>query len=149
MDGRLQVKLFSNWVDYSKNNSDAPLTYINTECKTINLLQITYAIYKKGEIPYSSVEDLIKMNTDFGKKYVLTTINYCIGDCAFGKYATALLGSDSFEWYQIWHLTNGKDFIFVTYICEVVPEEHIRNEAHSIVMNLTIKYKNKPWWRIV
>jgi hypothetical protein len=146
---RLQVKLFPNWTDYSKNNPEGPLTYINTECKTINPMQITYAIYNKGKNPNSSLEDLVKMNTEFGEKHELTIINSCTGNCTFGKYATAIWGSDSFQWFQIWHLTNGKDFIFVIYICEIKPESRILDEAHSIVLNLNIRFESKPWWKLL
>ena len=65
---KLQVKLYPGWIDYSAKNPSGPTTFINSTCKTINPLQITYALYKSGTIPNPSSDDLLKMCADFGNK---------------------------------------------------------------------------------
>lgn len=145
---KLQVKLFPDWTDYSYKNPHGPVTFIKRSCKTLNPLQISYALYKNGKVPNLGYDELLKMCMDFGAKFEYgNCLGRCYGECAFGKYASAIFKVNDFPWYQIWHLSNGKDFIFATYICEDKPDDIVLEEAHEIVVNLDIKIEKTHWWK--
>ena len=88
------------------------------------------------------------MCRDFGTK---NKCNNCLrtysGECTFGIYATAIFKTEQFPWFQVWHLSNGKDFMFVTYICKYEPVNKEVEEAYEIVMNLDIKFEDKHYWK--
>lgn len=145
----LEVKLFPDWVDYYNKSKRGYFTYIKKSCKTINPLQISYLLYKDGKMPNPTFDDLLKMCIEFGTKYKCDLcLGKCYGECVFGRYASAIFKTNEFQWYQVWHLSNGKDFMFVTYICEDKPEDYVLEEAHEIVMNLNLKFEQKRWWKL-
>jgi len=46
---------------------------------------------------------------------------------------------------QFWQLSNGRDFILVTYISPAEPDPQEVAEAQEIVDCLDLK--DRPWWR--
>lgn len=141
---KLKVKLLSDWIDYSIFNKRKLPTFIKSSCKTINPLQIEYAIYNNGKIPNPSVNDLLKMCKNYGiKNEYIDCLGTYSGECIFGIYATAIYKTNKIPWIQVWHMSNDKDFIFASYICNSEPINNEVEEAYEIVMNLDLELVEK------
>lgn len=140
---RLQVVLHPGWVP--EENPGGPVTFMKTGSQ--NPLQISYALCKKGQSPDFSKENLLEMARGLLKAQGAgEAILEETGECSFGFYATIACKLDKMERFQIWHLSNGKDLINVTYICDKEPCAEEVKEAKDITMSLYFKYEKKTWW---
>ena len=105
------------------------------------VLQISIAEYVKGEKPNPNNEDLMAMSENIGVKNKFgEIINRYSGSCKFGKYGMVEFSSFNFPYISVWHLSNGKDFVFSTFICSKTPENSEINEVKEIL--LTMKKKS-------
>ena len=138
----LKIKLPKGWSDY--DNPDGPPTYVRELSETPGPLQISWAEYKKGEIPNPSANDLKEMAEDFGEKHGFgDLVESSNNPCEFGTMGTAVFRSGEHPRIQVWHLSNGKDFITVTHICPTEPDPIEVREAQEIVRTLTLGKKSK------
>jgi hypothetical protein len=99
-----------------------------------------------GKLPNPSEQDLI----DLSKKQVKDSaqlIGTASGECVFGKFGAAIFRESEFPRCQVWHLSDGRDFIFVTYICEREPDDYEMRDVEEIVRRLTLGPPRKPWWK--
>ena len=144
---QLQIKLVDGWSDYSHENPDGPSTFLRDQSEVPGPLQVSYAIYKEGDIPDASEEELIELCTGLGEQQgwgeVIETESMA---CAFGLLGTAVFRGEEFPHAQVWHLSNGQRFITATHICPEVPALEEVDEVQEIVKNITL-VPAKPWWK--
>lgn len=58
----------------------------------------------------------------------------------------ACFRSQQFAFSQVWHLSDGHDFIFVTYICGKMPEQQELAEVEQIIKELNLEVVERKWW---
>jgi len=145
MKKRLQVTLPQGWSDYSEENEGGP-TYLRDASENPGPLQISWAEHTGGEMPQPTTDDLIQMGRELGRSQNFGEPIESSGDtCAFGKVGTVVFRSHEHR-IQIWHLSNGRDFINVTHIG---PRDHNPDEireAQEIVRALNLA-EAKPKWK--
>jgi hypothetical protein len=132
------VPLPEAWLDVSKRNSNGPSTYVRKEFKSNlkNHLQFSLTNYGSGKIPNPSKKDLVTLARNSGLKAnfgEITKINS--GTCKFGIFGTAIFRSMENPITQVWYLSNGKDFILASYICQEAPRIFELQEVENIVLN--------------
>lgn len=143
----LQIRILPDWVN-QKNEAGLDTLFRKTS-EYPQPLQISYGIYKSGKIPDPSKDELLDMSRDVGlKKGFVEIIEIDSGDCLMGKYGSATFETIKFPRFQIWHLSNGKDFIFASHICEKEPTKEEVLESKIIVMNLNLITRNVSLWRL-
>lgn len=141
MESNIFVSLPNTWLDISKQNPEGPSTYIRQEYKKslLNYLQFSLANYVKGKIPNPTESDLIALSEKAGVKANFgKLVKNNSGNCKFGKFGTAIFSSEENPLSQVWYLSNGKDFILVSYLCSKEPHELELQEVENIVMNAFI-----------
>lgn len=137
---RLKISLPQNWNDVSKENPKGPPTFCRAS-DGCGALQISLqAEYKGGEIPNPKLEDLIEFANNIAQKFGEVQVRgRASGTCALGTYGTVLVATPELAWAQVWVLSNSKDFVLATHICESEPSEDEVNEASGIVKHVTLK----------
>ena len=139
---RLNIKLPKGWSNY--HNPDGPPTYCRDLSETPGPLQISWAEYKGGGLPNPSADDLKRMAEEFGQKHEFgELVESSSSPCEFGTMGTAVFHSTENPTIQMWHLSNGRDFIMVTHICPTEPDPIEVREAQEIVRTLTVGRKSK------
>lgn len=139
------IKLPKGWKNFE--NPDGPPTYCRELSDTPGPLQISCAEYRSGTIPNPSVDDLKKLSIGLGQKHDLgDLVESSSGPCNLGMMGTAVFRSDENPRIQVWHLSNGRDFIMVTHICPTEPDPVEVREAQEIVRTLTLG-RPKPKWK--
>ena len=140
MDDRLKkfkIDFPSNWFDISDENPDGPPTYIDGDLDEPGVLQISFAEYLNGVKPTATDYDLIELSESIGLKNNFGKVqDRQSGNCRFGKYGLVQFSGSDFPYISVWHLTNGWDFIFVTFICSKYPEQKEINEVEGIVASI-------------
>ncbi len=131
----VQVELPSNWYAATAENPSGGATYRRFAPPGVGWVQISWAWYRGGPEPRPSDDDLMQLasGADFG-----TAVRSTSGPCAIGRYGTAVYRSAESAYTQVWHLSNGRDFIFVTYVCSNPPDAAELCDVQAIVENLTI-----------
>jgi hypothetical protein len=150
MKNNIKITLLPGWIDVSKDVPKGPPTFLRESSECSGALQVSQIEYAGGQVPNPSEQDLIKMSCGFGHGKDVNfgeIIKSYSGDCTFGKFGTAIYQSQEFPRSQIWHLSNGRDFILVTHICSEVPDTQELDEVDRIVKMLTLGPPRKPWWK--
>lgn len=140
MERNLKVTLWPGWVDGTRDNPKGGPTYYRRATGICNPLQVSHARYTGGEIPNPSDADLI----EFAKAARRVSdgcelVNTESGTCDFGRFGSALFRSPEFPRVQSWCISNGRDFIFATYICSKQPGDKEIAEAEYIAKALAIR----------
>ncbi len=145
---RANVKLPKGWADHSKENPDGPPTYLRDLSRVPGPLQFSLTLYRGGAIPNPSGEDLQKMCEEFGVQHAVGELveSHC-GTCELGIFGTAVFQSAEYPRFQVWRVSNGRDFIMVTHICPEVPDPAEVTETQEIVRTVTIAAESKPKWK--
>ncbi len=112
-----------------------------------NTIEITYAIYKGGTVPNSTGKDLIELSKNVVVNERFLSFFQESGSCGFGKYGTVAYTAPSIPRFQVWHISNGKDFIFLTHECLESPTEEEIDEVRQIVAMLSLNIVERPWWK--
>ena len=146
MRQRIKVFLSDGWADISHENPSGPATFCRDADDASGALQVSHAEYKGGVVPNPSLEALVSLATTAAtNERGAVLLHTASGHCRFGLWGTAVHRTDECAHFQAWHLSNGRDFLFATYISEVSPSEFEVIQAHNIVMDLTLE--RRPWWR--
>jgi hypothetical protein len=89
---------------------------------------------------------LERFSTQFGESHGFgEVIESSSGPCKFGTMGWAVFRSTECPRIQIWHLSNGRDFIMVTHIWPTVPDPVEVCDAQVIVRAITVGKKSS--WR--
>jgi hypothetical protein len=140
MKPALNIVLPKNWRNVSGENPDGPPTFCR-ENDACGALQVSIqALYQGGAVPNPKPEDLIDPAEDVARSAdeQIEIRGRSSGRCALGNYGTVLVSIPEFEWFQVWVLSNGRDFVLATHTCESEPTEDEVNEASSIVKTVTL-----------
>lgn len=141
---RLNVKLMPGWQQIA--NPDGPPTFLKGDADDGNPLQISHAEYLNGKIPNPKETDLIDLSKEQSKNFGEVTKTDS-GACAFGNFGMACFQSQQFSFSQVWHLSDGCDFIFVTYICDKKPDQQELLEVEQIIKELNLGAEDRKWWK--
>jgi len=135
----LQVHLLPGWSDVTAHNPDGGPTYIRHVHGMDNPLQVSYSMYRSGDIPNPSEGDLITLAQGLSQAIEpAELISTMSGPCTFGHFGSAVFCSPVFPRAQSWCLSNGKDVIRATHICGSLPAAEEIREAEWIVRRLTL-----------
>ena len=135
-----KVKLPLGWSDYSGENPEGPPTFLRDLSDLPGPLQISIIPYIKGEIPNPTEHDLIELAQRLGFDHNWgQVLEVSSGFCAFGIYGTAVFSGSDFHRVQVWYLSNGKDFILATHICQEEPDPTEVKEAQTIVTEIELE----------
>lgn len=144
MKKRLQITLPHGWADCSEENEGGP-TYLRELSADPGPLQVSWAEYTGGKVPDPSADDLAEMSRDLGADQDFGELIECAGGaCDFGRLGTAIFRSQE-QRVQIWHLSNGKDFITATHIGPRDPDPEELREVQEIVRTLNLAEGKSKW----
>ena len=143
MDARLKnlkIVFPNGWADISAENVDGPPTFINGRLNDPGVLQISTAEYVSGELPNPNYDDLITLSINIGLRNEFgEIIRKESGNCRYGKFGVVEFSGTDFPHISVWHLSNGKDFVFSTFICSKHPDSSELNDVRSILMSIKKK----------
>ena len=144
---RLKIVLPEGWSDHSHENPEGPPTFIRDRSQVPGAVQVSSAQYKGGAVPNPIPDDLIALSRGIGERQeAARLLETHSGECTFGIWGTAVFRTSECQRFQIWHLSNGRDLIFITHICCDEPDPDELAEAQDIVNRLNLA--DRPWWRI-
>jgi hypothetical protein len=142
MKKKLVVWLPPNWS--SEPNPDGPFA-VHSGPAGVGVLQISFAEYSGGRRPDPTPKDLMELASNSGEKLGLAVLQSYSGKCLLGYYGTAVFGrgegvqSDEAFCNQIWFLSDGLDFVFVTFFASSTPPEQEFHDAQRIVDGIALK----------
>ncbi|MCA9775715.1 MAG: hypothetical protein KC800_03330 [Candidatus Eremiobacteraeota bacterium] len=128
------LQIPENWQDISSQN-EGRTTFINGQ----NVFQVSVARYDGGELPNPSREDLVALASGFlgtgGRTEILHADS---GKCELGSFGTVQYYSEDLEHCQVWHLSNGKDFVMATYLCSESLRVGEIDEVERVVRTISL-----------
>ena len=138
---KLRIDFPEGWVDISDENPGGPPAFINEQVDDPGVLQISAVEYSGGELPDPSTADLITMAKNVGAKNQFGAVmREESGECNYGIYSYVEFSSKEFPYVAVWYLSDGKNFVFATFICGTIPEaKHIEDVRHIL---MSIKRKS-------
>jgi hypothetical protein len=140
------VGLLPGWSDYSHQNPEGPATFLRESSKVPGPLQVSLIGYRGGEIPNPSLQSLVNMASEMGDTLGATElVETTSGDCAFGRFGSAVFRSVECPRMQVWYLSDGYDFILATHICGGEPDWSEVAEVEEIVKRLTVE--SRQLWK--
>lgn len=145
MDKRLKslnITLPDNWKDISVDNPNGPPTFIDETIENSGVLQISVVEFLSGTIPNPIPSDLIELSKNTGLKKSAGNLQHEeSGKCNYGIYGYAQYSNPQFPYAAIWHISDGRNFIFATFICSTEPSKKHIND----VFNILTLIKRKSW----
>jgi len=134
---KLKIDFPNGWTDVSSENLDGPPTFIDSRLIEPGVLQISIAEYFFGQKPNPNHDDLIELSENIGIKNDFgEIIKKESGNCNFGRYGTVEFAGIDFPYISVSHLSNGKDFVFSTFICSRYPDKSEINDVKSILTSI-------------
>jgi hypothetical protein len=146
MDKRLKelsINLPNGWGNISADNPNGPPAFIDNTIDDPGVLQISTAEYLSGAVPNPSLTDLVYLSKNLGLKNNFGTLQSEVsGNCTYGIFGCVQFSSPEFPHISIWHLSDGKNFIFATFICSTHPAQKQVNDVKAILSSI----KKKSFW---
>src|SRR5262249_10785082 len=131
----------NEWEDISDQEPAGFLTVRWENPNATGVLKVSVAEYQEGPEPRPNKARLIDMAVSFGQEHGFgRPQNSSAGKCAFGLFGTATFKRAPFWKFNVpaysylWFLSNGLDFIFVTFFAKRKPMEREIGDAQKIVM---------------
>ena len=143
---RLKIQLSTTWEQQS--NPNGPATFCRRGSSSA--LQVSWAEYSGGKLPEVTTEKLVEMATSFGQKQGFGEMQESAsGNCRFGTFGTAVFHSAKYPRIQIWFISDGRDHIMATHICDREPEASEIVEVQQIASSLALgsEEPTKPKWK--
>jgi hypothetical protein len=133
MTSRLKIRLHRAWRQVE--NPNALPTYTRGDGSSSGILQFSLAQFRPGAAPKTSEQTLIGMCEKLasgvrGQKDKSSGS----GKCEFGTFGTVVAKGDSPTRFQVWVLSNQREFILVTHTCEKEPDAQEVAEANEIAL---------------
>lgn len=132
---RLKIQLPRTWAQ--QNIPNGPATFCRQDGN--GAFQVSWAEYRGGPSPNVTANSLQEMATNFGMKQgfgeMLESTN---GPCGFGMFGTAIFRSAEYPRIQIWFISNGRDHIMATHICDQEPVASEIAEVQHIAGGLAL-----------
>jgi hypothetical protein len=139
MAKKLRIWLPDHWANISNEIPDGVLTLVWNDSTATGAFQISTAEYSGGREPHPSEADLIQMAIGFGEQqYWGSLVSSKGGTCKMGSFGTASFRlTDPFPpdlptYCQVWHLSNGLDFVMATFIAMKEPPQIELADAQRI-----------------
>ena len=134
---KLKIKFPTGWRDCSNDNPDGPPTFLDDRQEEPGVLQISFAEYLSGTIPNPDFTDLLTLSRTAGIKNSFgEIINEGSGSCQYGIFGKVEFSGKEFPYSAIWHISNGKNFVFATYICSKQPTDKELSEVNDILISI-------------
>jgi hypothetical protein len=133
----LQIRFSKGWQDISEDNPLGPPTFINCKLEDFGVLQISMAEYMNGQVPNSDFSDLITLSKNIGIKNGFGIVRHEeSGTCGYGKYGFVQFSKSEFPYIAVWHLSDGRSFIFATFICATQPDPRQIHDVKTILTSI-------------
>jgi hypothetical protein len=143
---KLKIWLPDKWVDLSDQNPDGPLTMAWDERAATGALQVSTAEYEGGPEPRPGEADLIQLAVSFGEEQGWGELmRSSSGKCVMGAFGAAAfkriesIQPDAPAYCQVWFLSNGLDFVFVTFIAMEDPQDEEIAGAQQIAERIDFR----------
>jgi hypothetical protein len=143
---RLKIQLPTIWAQ--QNNPNGPATFCRQGSSSA--FQVSWAEYRGGKQPDVTTDKLKGLATDFGQKQGFgEMLESSTGTCIFGTFGTAVFSSAECPRIQIWFISDGRDHIMATHICDQRTEASEIVEAQQIAKSLALgpEQPQKPKWK--
>lgn len=132
---RLKIHLPRTWAQ--QHNPNGPATFCRQGSN--NAFQVSWAEYRGSESLYVTADTLVEMATSLGQEQRFgDVIESTSGDCRFGTFGTAVFRAAGHSRIQIWFISNGRDHIMATHICDRVPGASEIAEVQEIATSLAL-----------
>jgi hypothetical protein len=132
-DRDLKIKLFKGWTRVEQAVGGA--VFSRSAAENVGRLQFSHAEFKGGELPEASEEKLLAVCRSLATKATqVTHTSERSGDCDFGKFGTMVVRAASPVYFQVWVLSDGRDFILITHTCVREPDAVEIFEANEIAL---------------
>ncbi len=137
---KLHIDFPDGWVDISGENPEGPPTFVNEQVDDSGVLQISMAEYAGGEVPEPSQADLVVMAKDVGFANQFGELtNEESGHCSYGLYGCAEFSGAEFSYSSIWYLSDGKNFVFATFISSAPPGAKLIQDVKNVLTSIKKK----------
>jgi hypothetical protein len=145
----VRVLLLPNWVDCSEDYAGGHGTFCRQGNDATGALQVSLqAEYKSGPEPNPTGDDLIDFARDLGERHRFgKVVETRAGVCALGTFGSAVFQSAENPLTQVWYLSDGRDFVLVTFVCVAPPTPEEVAEAREMVSRITLT-KHRPGRRV-
>ena len=139
---RLKIQLPTNWTQ--QNNPSGPATF--SRQGSTGALHVSWAEYRGAKpLPEITADSLKTMAIAFGQKHGLgETGESSNGPCGFGRFGTAVFRSNQHPRVQVWFISDGRDHIMATHICDREPHPSEVDEAQHIAASLALVPDQAP-----
>lgn len=144
---RLKIELPTNWAQH--NNPTGPATF--SRQGSSGAFQVSWAEYQGGKpLPEVTAESLKSMAINFGQNNGFGEMtDSCGGTSRFGNFGSAVFRSTQHPRIQVWFISDGRDHIMATHICDREPESSEVAEVQQIATSLALgpEQTTKPKWK--
>jgi hypothetical protein len=139
---RLKIELPTTWAQ--QNNPKGPATFCRQA--STNAFQVSWAEYRgQKSLPEVTADSMRQMATGFGQKNGFGEILESSGGaCRFGSFGTAVFRSVRHPRIQVWFISDGRNYIMATHICDCQPESSEVAEAQNIAGSLALGPEQPP-----
>ena len=136
---KLKIELMNSWQDISDENPEGPATFVSSDREDAGVLQVSIqALYKSGEIPNPTHNELIRLSEGIALNQQAEIIKSYWGDCGFGKFGSVVSRLPEVGRMQIWTLSNGRDFVLATYFSSDSPPFGETAQAERMVKSIQL-----------
>jgi hypothetical protein len=139
MAKRLRVWLPDSWSDVTGKVAGGTFAAAWNDEAASGALQVSTAEFKGGPEPRPGQSQLMEMAVDFGRQHDFGKLDSSSsGKCVMGLFGTAAFKRKFWKprsspfFCQVWFLSNGLDFVFVTFIAETAPDKEEVTKADLI-----------------
>jgi hypothetical protein len=137
---KLRIDFPDGWVDISGENPEGPPTFVNEQVDDSGVLQISMAEYVGGEVPDPSQADLVVMAKEAGFTNQFGELtNEESGHCNYGIYGCAEFSGAEFSYAAIWYLSDGRNFVFATFISSAPPGPKLIQDVKDVLKSIKKK----------
>jgi hypothetical protein len=123
MSKKLRLWLPDCWTNITDQNPDGPITVCLDDPAATGALQLSIAEYVKGAEPVQTAAELVELAESFGNRHRWGKLVSSSGsDCVMGRYGTAAFVPETTAstgvpaYQQVWFVSNGWDFVLITFI---------------------------------
>lgn len=132
---RLKIQLPATWTQ--QNNQNGPVTFCRQGSSSA--FQVSWAEYRGSGSPDATADTLVEMAICLGQEQRFgDNLETASGDCKFGTFGSAVFRGAGHPRIQIWFISNGRDHILATHICEREPRASEIAEVKQIVSSLAL-----------
>jgi hypothetical protein len=143
---RLKIELPEGWTQ--RKTRDCPTTFCRQTSS--NVFQVSWAEYRgKKSLPNATPDSLKAMAMNLGEKSGFgSVVESGGGPCGYGTFGSVVFRNPQHPRVQVWFISDGRDYIMATYICDREPESDELTDVQQIAKSLALGPEHKPWWKL-